>query len=176
MSESETDRGMFHVYTGDGKGKTTAAIGLSVRALGAGKNVFFGQFIKGRPYSELKILRGLDNIQVKQFGRRCFIREKPDEEDIRLAREGLKTAAEILQSGDYGLVVLDEAIIALKYELFSREELLQAVESRHEQVEVVVTGRSAPDELIEEADLVTEMKKVKHYFDQNIAARTGIEK
>lgn len=176
MSESKTDRGMFHIYTGNGKGKTTAAIGLSIRALGAEKNVFFAQFIKGRHYSELDILSRLDRIKVEQFGRRCFIREEPDEEDIRLAREGLTKAAAILQSGEYDLVILDEATIALYYELFSLEELMQAVENRDDRVEVVVTGRSAPEELIEAADLVTEMNKIKHYFDGDIPARTGIEK
>ena len=176
MSESETNRGMFHVYTGDGKGKTTAALGLSIRALGAGKSVFFAQFIKGKDYSELDVLQQLDNIKIKQFGRRCFIRGEPEEEDIRLAREGLTKAAEILQSGKYDLVILDEATIALHYELFSLEELMQAVENRDDRVEAVVTGRSAPEELIEEADLATEMNKVKHYFDRDIPARKGIEK
>lgn len=176
MQESSEHKGMFHIYTGDGKGKTTAAIGLSIRALGAGKDVFFAQFIKGRHYSELNILQKIDNLTVEQFGRRCFIRKEPEEEDVRLAREGLDKASEVLQSGDYGLVILDEATIALYYELFSPAELLQVIANRHPGVEVVVTGRKAPRELIEAADLVTEMNKIKHYFDEDVSARKGIEK
>jgi len=168
--------GKFHIYTGDGKGKTTAALGLSLRALGAGWSVFFAQFIKGRHYSELDMLKDLENIEVEQFGRRCFIREKPSEKDIELARKGLEKAGQILKSGDYDLVVLDEATIALHYELFSIDELLEKISARAPEVEVVVTGRSAPDRLIEAADLVTEMTKIKHYFDEEVKARTGIEK
>ena len=168
--------GKFHIYTGDGKGKTTAALGLSLRALGAGSKVFFAQFIKGRHYSELDMLADLEGIEFEQFGRRCFIREEPSREDIEMAREGLEKAGRILKSGEYDVVVLDEATIALHYELFSADELLEKITARAGNVEVVITGRSAPDRLIEAADLVTEMKKIKHYFDEDVPARTGIEK
>ena len=165
-----------HVYTGTGKGKTTAALGLSLRAAAAGKKVFIGQFVKGMHYSELDLLPEIENIEVKQYGKDCFIYKDPTEEDIRIAREGLDDAAERLASGKYQLVVLDEANIALYYNLFSFEELWEVIENRAEGVEVVITGRKAPRELIEKADLVTEMSEIKHYYTRGIQARTGIEK
>ncbi len=169
-------QGKIHVYTGNGKGKTTAAIGLAIRAVGAGFRVFFGQFIKGREYSEIKVLDSLDQIELKQYGRGCFIRNQPTAEDIAAARKGLREMGEILKSGDYQLVVLDEANIAVYYKLFSVEELLDVIKNRADHVEVVITGRKAEQKLIEEADLVTRMEEIKHYYQQGLAARTGIEK
>ena len=165
-----------HVYTGTGKGKTTAALGLSLRAAAAGKKVFIGQFVKGMHYSELDLLPEIKNIEIKQYGKDCFIYKDPTEEDIKIARDGLADAAQRLACGDYQLVVLDEANIALYYNLFSFEELWEAVEKRAEGVEVVITGRKAPKELIEKADLVTEMNEIKHYYTRGVQARTGIEK
>lgn len=165
-----------HVYTGTGKGKTTAAIGLSIRAAASGKKVFIGQFVKGMHYSELDLLPKIGNIEVKQYGKDCFIYKDPTEEDVKIARDGLADAASRLASGDYQLVVLDEANIALYYKLFSFEELWEAVEKRAQGVEVVITGRKAPAELIEKADLVTEMNEIKHYYTKGVQARTGIEK
>ncbi len=181
MNESRTENreekpGMVHVYTGGGKGKTTAAIGITIRALGAGLRVFFAQFIKGRRYSELEILEDMEGLELRQYGQQGFIRGKPEAEDIELARRGLKETAKALKSGKYGLVVLDEATIALKYELFTLDELLEVLAGRARGVEAVVTGGGAPPELIESADLVTSMEKIKHYFDEGVAARAGIEK
>jgi len=167
--------GKIQVYTGSGKGKTTAALGLALRASGAGYNIFIGQFIKGMQYSELKAIAEIKNIQLEQFGRNCFIKGDPEPEDIRQARQGLERSREILKSGDYQLVILDEATIALKYQLFSLEELLEAVNARAAGVEVVMTGRDAPEELIAAADLVTEMREIKHYYRQGVTARRGIE-
>lgn len=164
-----------HVYTGTGKGKTTAALGISLRATAAGKKVFIGQFVKGMHYSELDLLPKI-GMEVKQYGKDCFIYKDPTEEDVKIAREGLADAAQRLASGDYQLVVLDEANIALYYKLFTFEELWDAVEKRAEGVEVVITGRKAPQELIEKADLVTEMNEIKHYYTRGVQARTGIEK
>jgi cob(I)alamin adenosyltransferase len=169
-------KGKIHVYTGNGKGKTTAAIGLAVRAVGAGFKVFFGQFIKGQKYSEIKTLNKLENIKVRQYGLDSFIRNKPTEKDIEAARKGLEEMTEVLQSGDYQLVIMDEANIAVYYKLFSLDELLEAVENRRENVEVVITGRMVKDRLIERADLVTRMEEVKHYYQQGVKARIGIEK
>jgi cob(I)alamin adenosyltransferase len=169
-------RGFIHVYTGNGKGKTTAALGLSVRAAAAGKKVFIGQFVKGMHYSELDLLPAIANITLKQYGRGCFIYTKPTEEDSAAARAGLTELTQILRSGDYDLVVLDEANIALYYGLFSFEELEQALLQRADQVEVVLTGRYAPQKLIDMADLVTEMREIKHYYAKGVEARTGIEK
>lgn len=169
-------QGMIHVYTGNGKGKTTAAIGLAMRALGAGQRVFLGQFVKGMPYSELESLKLHQGLTVRQYGRDCFIRNKPSLEDIQVARKGLEEMALVLKKGEYQLVILDEANIAVYYQLFTVEELLATIKGRAPGVEVVVTGRMAPEELIAEAHLVTRMEEVKHYYQNGVPARVGIEK
>ncbi|MFW5749283.1 MAG: cob(I)yrinic acid a,c-diamide adenosyltransferase [Halanaerobium sp.] len=169
-------RGMVHVYTGKGKGKTTAAFGLAVRAVGAEKNVFIAQFVKGMKYSELKSLKKIEKIEIKQYGLDYFIKGKAEEEDINAARNGLEEAAAILKAGEHQLVILDEANIAVYYELFKLEELIEILENRAPGVEVVITGRYAAAELIEYADLVTEMKEIKHYYKKGVKARVGIEK
>lgn len=166
----------LQVYTGNGKGKTTAAFGLALRAVGAGKKVFFAQFVKGRSYSEIKAVeQWLPPITVRQYGRGCFIVKQPEQADIDVARQGLAEIQAVLRSGEYGLVILDEAAIALHYRLFTVDELLEAIRSRHQATEVVVTGRYAPPELVAAADLVTEMKEIKHYFNDGVAAREGVE-
>ncbi len=168
--------GYVHVYTGDGKGKTTAAFGLALRAVGAGLKVYIAQFVKGMVYSELtSVERFSDLITLKQYGRGCFIRNEPTEEDIQLAREALKEVTEIVTSGNYDLVILDEANIAIFYNLFSVDELLALIEAKPEGVELVITGRRADPRLIERADLVTEMKEIKHYYAKGVEARKGIE-
>lgn len=169
-------QGYVHVYTGDGKGKTTAALGLSIRAIGAGKKVFFAQFVKGKIYSEIHTInKNIDNIRLKQYGLRCFIDKEPTQEDIDSAKNGLKEVEGIINSGKYHLVVLDEACIALYFKLFSIDDLLRVIENRPPEIEIVITGRNAPAELIELADLVTEMKEIKHYYNKGIQAREGIE-
>ena len=169
-------KGYVHLYTGDGKGKTTAAFGLALRAVGAGMKVFIAQFAKGMKYSELEsIKRFADQITLKQYGRDCFIINKPTPEDIALAREGYDDALRIVKSGEYGLVILDEANIATYYNLFSVDELLALIEAKAEHVELVITGRKADPRIIDRADLVTEMKEIKHYYTQGVPARKGIE-
>lgn len=169
-------KGYVQVYTGNGKGKTTAALGLALRAAGAGMKVFVGQFIKSAGYSEHESLSRLAaSITVRAFGRGCFITGEPEPEDIRLANEGLQTAREALQSGVYGLVILDEANVAVDVGLFSADDLLSAIRERAPGVEVVVTGRKACTELLDIADLVTEMVEVKHYYRRGVKARKGIE-
>ncbi|HLR20374.1 MAG TPA: cob(I)yrinic acid a,c-diamide adenosyltransferase [Tissierellaceae bacterium] len=170
------EKGYIHVYTGNGKGKTTAALGLSLRAVCAGKKVFFGQFIKGMKYSELECVNFIPDLVIEQFGRDCFIYNEPTEEDIKCAREGLNKLREILKQGEYDLVVLDELNIALLYELFDIDEVIEIINNRASHVEVIITGRYAADKIIEIADLVTEMKEVKHYYTQGVEARSGIEK
>lgn len=171
------NRGYVQVYTGNGKGKTTAAFGLALRAMGAGFKVFIGQFAKGMDYSELDAFEKLSNqIVLKQYGQPRFIFDEPDEDDIKAARDGLAEIKTVLTSGDFKLVILDEANIALYYQLFSFEELWAVIEKRHPSVEVVITGRNAPQELIDRADLVTEMTEIKHYYEQGVPARVGIEK
>lgn len=166
---------MIHIYTGNGKGKTTAAIGLSIRAAMAGKKVFIGQFIKGMPYSELKLVEYIPNIEIQQFGRDCFIEKVPTEEDILMAKRGLDICGEILEKGEHDLVVLDELNIALYFKLFTVEEAIDVLNKRKANTEIVITGRYAPKELIDMADLVTEMVEVKHYYNEGVEAREGIE-
>lgn len=169
--------GYVQVYTGNGKGKTTAAIGLAIRAAGAGLKVLFTQFVKGMKYSEIDALeRFYDKITIKQFGQGCFIVREASPLDIECAQQGLRDVREDLSDGKYDLVILDEACIALFYKLFTVDELIDAVKQRAEHVEVVITGRYAPDELIEYADLVTEMRDVKHYYKKGVDARDGIER
>ena len=169
-------RGYVQVYSGAGKGKTTAALGLALRAAGAGLRVFFAQFIKGRHYSEIEALeRFSDRIVVRQYGRGRFIKGRPSPEDIAAARRGLAEAVEALASGEYDVVILDEANVAAFYELFSVDDLLALVDARPERVELVITGRNAPEKLVERADVVTEMTEVKHYYHQGVKARKGIE-
>ncbi len=169
-------RGYIHVYTGNGKGKTTAALGLTLRAVGAGKKVFFAQFVKGQRYSEVKAIEQyLPNVRIKQYGLDCFIWKKPTQADIDTARQGLREVEEIILSGKYDVVVLDEANIAVFYGLFSVQELIDVVTKKPIDTEIIITGRYAAPELIEIADLVTEMKEVKHYYNQGVEARIGIE-
>ena len=170
-------RGYVQVYTGDGKGKTTAALGLALRAAGAGARVFIAQFLKGRKTSELAALERLsDVITIRQCGRGSFIRGEPEPEDIEAAREGLAEVKQVIAAGDYSLVILDEANIAAHLGLFSVDELLEVIELRPEHVELVITGRRSDQRVIDAADLVTEMREVKHYFTEGVAARRGIEK
>jgi len=168
--------GYVHIYTGNGKGKTTAAIGLAVRALGAGWRVFFGQFLKTGRYSEHTILsRFSGQLMVKTYGRDVFIRGEPEDEDRRLAQEGIAELAEIVASGDHHLVVLDEANVAAHLGLITVEQILDLIEKRAEGVELVITGRHADPRLLARADLVTEMREVKHYYHRGVPARTGVE-
>lgn len=169
-------KGYVQVYTGDGKGKTTAAIGLSIRAAGAGFRVFIAQFTKLGEYSEIKALQKLsDLITLEQFGMGSFIKGKPSPEDIAAAEKGLERVKSVISSGEYDVVVLEEANVAIKCELFSEQTVLEIIDAKPPSVELIITGRGATPGIIEKADLVTEMKEVKHYFKQGVKARTGIE-
>ena len=170
-------QGFVQVYTGDGKGKTTAALGLALRAAGAGLRVYFGQFIKNADYSEIKALaRFADCITVRQFGRGCFLLTEPAPEDRAAARRALEGLSEALTSGDYDLVIADEANVAVTLGLIEANDLVSLIDLRPEQVELVLTGRGAPAAVLARADLVTEMHCVRHYYDRGVAARVGIEK
>jgi cob(I)alamin adenosyltransferase len=172
----KSDIGYVHVYTGDGKGKTTAALGLALRAAGAGWNVFIGQFVKGMTYSELAILERLsDRITIRQFGRDCFIRRKPGPADLDCAERGLAECKEIMLAGNHRLVVLDEANVAVALGLFPVDALLDLIALRSDPTELVITGRWAHARVIQRADLVTEMQEVKHYYRQGVLARVGVE-
>ncbi len=169
-------RGYVQVYTGDGKGKTTAAIGLSIRAAGAGLRVFIAQFGKLGEYSEVKALKRFsDRITLEQFGLGRFIIGKPLPEDIQAAKKGLERVKTVMSSGEYDMVILEEANVAVKCELFSEQDLIEIIDAKPGSIELVITGRSATAGVIDKADLVTEMRAVKHYFEQGIKARRGIE-
>lgn len=170
------NKGYIQVYTGNGKGKTTAAFGLALRAAGAGYRVFIAQFVKGMDYSELHSIQKLsDQITLKQYGRQCFIRNAPDEDDVTVAQNGLAEVRQALVSGEYQVIVMDEANIATYFHLFSVDDLMQTIDMKPDNVELIITGRCADDRVIARADLVTEMKEVKHYYTQGVLARPGIE-
>jgi cob(I)alamin adenosyltransferase len=170
-------KGYVQVYTGDGKGKTTAALGLALRAAGAGMRVFIGQFIKEERASEHKALeRFADLISVRRFGRGLCITRKPAKEDIDAAHEGMKEAGEALLSGGYDLVILDEINVAVSLGLVDVEDVLRLIRARPPTIELVLTGRGADERVIATADLVTEMRDIKHYWDKGVKARRGIEK
>lgn len=170
-------KGYVQIYTGNGKGKTTAAIGLSVRAAGAGLNVFIAQFIKMGEYSEIKSLKKFsDRITIKQFGRGKFIKGAPSEEDMEAAQKGLHAVRVALLSGKYDIIILEEGNVAASIGLLSTDDIIHLIDRKPEHVEIVITGRNASQEIIDKADLVTEMKDIKHYFNKGVAARTGIEK
>ena len=169
------DKGYVHVYTGNGKGKSTAAFGLAIRAAMSGKSVYIGQFVKDMKYSETRITNYVDKIRIEQLGEGCFIFNAPEDSDRLAAKNALNHCADILKSGQYDVVILDEIHIALHYQLIEIEAVLQAIDQRAEHVEVVLTGRYAPDALIEKADLVTEMVEIKHYYKKGVISREGID-
>lgn len=171
------ERGLIQVYTGDGKGKTTAALGLALRAAGHGLQVYIVQFMKGWPhYGELVSLAALPNITLIQFGRPNFVhREHPDPRDIHLAQEAYQHSLDILTKGQYDVIILDEINVALDYHLISLEQVLALLDVKPPHVELVLTGRSAHPQVLERAHLVTEMREMKHPYQSGIEGRKGIE-
>ncbi len=172
-------QGRIQVYTGNGKGKTTAALGLAVRAAGHGLRTYIGQFLKGQPTGEIEALRKLAPlVTLEQFGRREFIRvtEGVDDEDVDRARDGLRKCLEAMLSGEYRIVVMDEVNTAVHLKLLPERDVLNVLEKRPADVELVLTGRYAPAAILDKADLVTEMKDIRHYGDGGLKAREGIEK
>jgi cob(I)alamin adenosyltransferase len=171
-------KGYVQVYTGNGKGKTTAALGLAFRALGYGLKTYIGQFMKGQKCSELDAATVVsDYITIEQYGKTGFISDKehPDAQQMRNAKAGLVKAQKAMLSGKYDIIVLDEINTAHFFHLITVEEMLELVKKKPDGVELVFTGRYAPQELIEAADLVTEMVEVKHYYNKGILSRKGIE-
>lgn len=173
------EQGCIQIYTGNGKGKTTAALGLAFRALGRGMKVFMIQFMKGGgPYGEhVAAERFAPDFTFIQTGRTGWVnRNNPDPEDARLARQALETARVALTGGEYDLVILDEVNGAVSFGLLSVEDLLELMEQKPSCVELVMTGRNADERIIAAADLVTEMREIKHYYRAGVPARVGIEK
>ncbi|MCI0496791.1 MAG: cob(I)yrinic acid a,c-diamide adenosyltransferase [Thermoplasmata archaeon] len=171
------DPGMVQVYTGNGKGKTTAAVGLAARALGRGLSVLVVQFMKGGvEYGEVASLRRL-GAEVHQFGSPDFVDpHSPSPADSRMAAEAIQFALRKMYSGRYDVVILDEVNVAAAWGLIPVGDVLAVITDRPKHVELVLTGRYAPPEILEAADLVTEMREVKHYFRRGEAARDGIER
>ncbi|MGH4124747.1 MAG: cob(I)yrinic acid a,c-diamide adenosyltransferase [Clostridium sp.] len=168
-------KGYVHIYTGNGKGKTTAAFGVALRAVCSGNKVFIGQFVKGMKYSEVGIQQHFDNIDIIQYGENCFIEKSPTEKDIKLAQAGLDKVKNIIRDNKYDVVILDELTIALYFKLIDLDSVLNLIKSKPESLELIITGRYAPQELIVVADLVTEMKEIKHYYTKGVLARKGID-
>ena len=169
------NRGYVHIYTGNGKGKTTAAFGVALRMVMIGKHVYIGQFIKGMKYSETKLEDYFDLITIKQYGLDCFIDKDPTAEDFTRAKEGFEMALSAVKDKKNQLVILDEIFIAYFYKMLTLEQLIQLINEKHPLVELILTGRYCPKELYEHADLVTEMLEIKHYYTQGVLSREGID-
>jgi cob(I)alamin adenosyltransferase len=172
-------RGYIQVYTGHGKGKTTAALGQALRASGRQMRTYLGQFLKGSPSGEVIAARSLEPwITIEQFGREGFLHidDTPGDEDVERARRGLAKCREAMRSGTYRLVILDEVCVALYFKLLAEKDVLEFLDEKPADVEVILTGRYAPASLIERADLVTDMREVKHYGEQGVRARDGVER
>jgi len=171
------ERGLIQVYTGNGKGKTTAALGLALRAAGHGLRVIIVQFMKGWPhYGELTAIEWLPTVTIHPFGRKGWVHpSQPEAEDIERAAKALAFAREVVAGSQADIVVLDEIDVALDYQLLRLQDVLALLDDKPDKVELVLTGRNAHPEIIQRADLVTEMKAVKHPYDHGIGARQGIE-
>jgi len=169
-------QGFVHVYTGQGKGKSTAALGLTLRAAGAGLRVFLAQFLKCGQFSEIKALKRFDDlVTVRQYGSGGFIKDQPEEKDFALARQGLEETRQALLSGEYDMVIMDEANVAVHHGLFGPKALVDMIDQKPKHVELIITGRHADKRVIEKADLVTELLEVKHYYSEGTSARKGVE-
>jgi len=176
---SELSRGYVQVYTGNCKGKTTAALGLAFRAMGRGFKTYIGQFMKGQKYGELEAAQMVrPYITIEQFGKDTFVhvQDPPHPEDVKMAQDGLAKTRAAMLSGIYAIVVFDEIITSYFFKLISLDDMLAIIKDKPRHVEVVMTGRYAPKELIEAADLVTEMAEIKHYYKKGVDARDGIER
>jgi len=175
-----SDLGLVHIYTGDGKGKTTAAIGAGIRAVGHGYKVYMIQFLKGGSkfpeYGEIRAIKAFKNFTVEQFGLPYFVLPgKVSDEDLMIISKALKRAQEVTSSGEYDLVILDEINVAYKLGLLSLEDLLALLKNKASRTELILTGRGAPSELLKRADLVSQIIPVKHPYNSGVKARKGIE-
>lgn len=176
INDAKKELGLVQVYTGNGKGKTTASLGLAFRASGSGLNVLMVQFLKPQEeYGEQIAAKRFDGFEIVSLGIDHMTSEVTREEDIRLAKEALDYLSDVLNSDEYDLIIADEINVAMSWNLLTSEEVIEVLKGRNKNKEVVLTGRGAPDKIIEYADLVTEMVMVKHPFDKGIGARRGIE-
>jgi len=177
MPKHLLEKGLVQVYTGNGKGKTSAAFGAALRAVGQGMKVYIIQFIKGGfDYGELHSVKHLPNLKLSAFGRGRFITEAtPPREDLQKAQEGFELAKEVVNGGEYDIVVLDEINVVMHLKMISVDQVVKLATNKPKHVELILTGRNAPAQIIEVADLVTEMKEVKHPYAQGTPSRKGIE-
>ncbi|QQS35787.1 MAG: cob(I)yrinic acid a,c-diamide adenosyltransferase [Ignavibacteriales bacterium] len=172
------EKGFIQIYTGNGKGKTTAAIGQAIRAAGFGLRTYIVQFMKEFPYNELKSLNSLNEwIEIEQFAGDDFVykKELPPDEEIQKALKGMSSAKNKMLSNDFDIIILDEILVSIYFRLITTEQVLAFLNEKPSEVEIILTGRYCPQEIIDKADLVTEMKEVKHYYQQGVLSRRGIE-
>jgi len=170
--------GYIQVYTGNGKGKTTASFGLAMRAAGRNLKTHIIQFMKhdNTCGEVICINKFLPNVTIEHFGGKSFVDKKnPHPDDIKHAKDGLRRALKIMNHGDIDILILDEANIAMDFGLIDVSEVIEILDKKPQGMEVILTGRNAPKSIIERADLVTEMKEIKHYYEKNVPAREGIE-
>ncbi len=170
-------KGYIHIYTGNGKGKTTAALGLALRAAGHGYKTYIGQFMKGSHYGELISLKDIKEIDIEQFGtEKCITKAEVDKRHKDAAQKGLSRIKEVLKRKEYQVVVLDEICVTIWFGLIAEHEVIEVLRTKPYDIELVLTGRNASDALLEHADLITEMKEIQHYYSNGIKARQGIER
>lgn len=177
-SDGKNKEGLIHIYTGNGKGKTTAALGIALRAAGQGLKVLILQFMKRRQnIGEIRVLESANlPIKIEQYGRRVFFKTRTCEPmDIYMAHKGLEAFEKAMESGEYDMIVLDEINMAIHFGLLNLEEVIRAIERRPSNLHLILTGRRAKTALIDIADLVTEMREVKHYFNRGVVAQKGLE-
>jgi cob(I)alamin adenosyltransferase len=168
--------GLVHILTGDGRGKTTSALGMALRAVGRGLSVCMVQFMKGFEYGEIIAAEGIENLDIKQFGRAEFVsKDNPEKLDIEEAAKALEYAKDVISSGKCDIVILDEINVALDYNLIGLEDVLSLVRNKPKRMELVLTGRNAAEELVELSDYVSEVREVKHPYRKGIKARKGVE-
>ena len=168
---------MIQIYTGNGKGKTTAALGLGLRAVGHGLKVIMIQFMKGEiNYGELEAVKYLPDFKIEQYGRPDFVNpENPDKEDIRLAEQALKRAVKVIKNKEFDIVILDEINVAVSFGLIKAEKVIELIKNTSKKTELILTGRYMPEEFIKYANLISEVREVKHHFHDGVPARKGIE-
>ena len=170
-------KGYIQLYTGDGKGKTSAALGLSFRAAGHGLKTYIAQFMKGQSYGELMAIEKNSYITIEQFGKDTFVHtNRATPEDIKQAEKGLSKAKQAMLSNIYDIIILDEINVAIYFNLLTIEQVIEFIRLKPLHIELVLTGRKAHQQLIDLADLVTEMKEIKHYHQKGVLARDGIER
>ncbi len=179
MPEPTVPKGLLQIYTGNGKGKSTAALGQAIRAIGHGKRVLIIHFMKGWPgYGEIAAAKNIEGLTIKQFGREdYFDPDHPEEIDLQKAKEAMALARSALLSDEveYDMIALDELCLAVAWKLLTLEDVLALLEKRNPELEVIITGREAPKELLDIADLITEMKEVRHHFNSGVEGRAGVE-